>query len=116
MNHSRTRLNLAVILLILGGVCTAVAQEPIAVITELKFNRGNIYLRSIVGKAPTKPGILQSLYAGNIVETTRDAKAMILFADGSRTVVVDDTKNPRFEVVNLPLSSSSVGLGKPSVR
>jgi hypothetical protein len=78
-------------------VDTARAQEAIGVITELKFNRGDIQLRATSNAAPTKPAVLQSLYAGNVVQTTKDALAVIFFTDGSRTVTVDE-KNSTFEV------------------
>ena len=79
-------------------VDTARAQEAIGVITELKFNRGDIQLRATSNAAPTKPAVLQSLYAGNVVQTTKDALAVIFFTDGSRTVTVDE-KNSTFEVI-----------------
>jgi len=72
-------------------------QEAIAVITELKFNRGDIQLRTSNSAAPTKPAVLQSLYPGNLIQTTRDAAAVVFFTDGSRTVTVNE-KNPSFEV------------------
>ena len=75
----------------------AQGQEAVAVITELKFNRGDIQLRTASSAAPAKPAVLQSLYAGNVVQTTKDAVAVIFFTDGSRTVTVDE-KNPSFEV------------------
>jgi hypothetical protein len=72
-------------------------QEAVAVITELKFNRGDIQLRTSSSAAPSKPAVLQSLYAGNVIEITRDAVAVVFFTDGSRTVTVDE-KTPSFEV------------------
>ena len=72
-------------------------QEAIAVITELKFNRGDIQLRATNGAAAAKPAVLQSLYPGNVIQTSRDAVAVVFFTDGSRTVTVDE-KNPSFEV------------------
>lgn len=81
----------------LGLAARALAQDAVAVITELKFNRGDIQLRVSGGAAPAKPAVLQSLYAGNVVQTTKDAVAVIFFTDGSRTVTVDE-KNPSFEV------------------
>ena len=75
----------------------AAAQDAVAVITELKLNRGDIHLRVSSSAAPAKPAVLQSLYAGNVVLTTKDAVAVIFFTDGSRMVTVDE-KNPSFEV------------------
>jgi hypothetical protein len=73
------------------------AQDAVAVITELKFNRGDIQLRASSGATPVKPAVLQSLYPGNVIQTSQDAVAVIFFTDGSRTVTVDE-KNPSFEV------------------
>ena len=75
--------------LALGLAAWAQAQDAVAVITELKFNRGDIQLRATGGAAPAKPAVLQSLYAGNVVQTTKDAVAVIFFTDGSRMVTVD---------------------------
>jgi hypothetical protein len=81
------------------------AQEAIAVITELKFNRGDIQVRSSKDAAPSKPAVLQSLYSGNVIQTTKDAVVVVLFTDGSRTVTVDE-KNPAFEVRPSPPKDS----------
>ena len=78
-------------------VGSALAQDAVAVITELKFNRGDIQLRASASAAPAKPAVLQSLYAGNVVQVTKDAVAVIFFTDGSRTVTVDE-RSPSFEV------------------
>jgi hypothetical protein len=84
------------------------AQEAVAVITELKFNRGDIQLRMSSGAAPSKPAVLQSLYPGNAIQTTRDAVAVVFFTDGSGTVTVDE-KNPSFEVRAGQAKGSPVG-------
>jgi hypothetical protein len=104
---------ITVLFLILGVAMSrlAQAQDAIAVITELKFNRGDIQLRSAAGAAPTKPAVLQSLYAGNLVQVTKDAVAVIFFTDGSRSVSVDD-KNPSFEVRAAPVKSAAGGTVK----
>jgi hypothetical protein len=81
----------------LGYASWARAQEAVAVITELKFNRGDIQLRSTSGAAPVRPAVLQSLYSGNVIQTTKDALAVVFFTDGSRTVTVDE-KTPSFEI------------------
>ena len=73
------------------------AQEAVAVITELKFNRGDIQLRASSAAAPAKPAVLQSLYPGNVIQTSRDAVAVVFFTDGSRTVTVDE-RSPSYEV------------------
>ncbi len=94
--------------LALSWAAWAQAQDAVAVITELKFNRGDIQLRASGGAAPAKPAVLQSLYAGNVVQTTKDAVAVIFFTDGSRTVTVDE-KNPSFEVRPSAAKGSAAG-------
>ena len=89
-------------------VGAASAQDAVAVITELKFNRGDIQLRVSSSAAPAKPAVLQSLYAGNVVQTTKDAVAVIFFTDGSRMVTVDE-KNPSFEVRASSAKDSAAG-------
>lgn len=89
-------------------VGAASAQDAVAVITELKFNRGDIHLRVSSSAAPAKPAVLQSLYAGNVVQTTKDAVAVIFFTDGSRIVTVDE-KNPSFEVRASSAKDSAAG-------
>ena len=92
----------------LGSAAWVFAQEAVAVITELKFNRGDIQVKSSAGAAPVKPAVLQSLYPGNVVQTTKDAVAVIFFTDGSRAVTVDE-KNPSFEVNRSQAKDSGVG-------
>jgi hypothetical protein len=89
-------------------VYSAQAQEAVAVFTELKFNRGDIQVRTSSSAAPTKPAVLQSLYTGNVVQVTRDAVAVVFFTDGSRTVTVDE-KNPSFEVRTSEAKTSAAG-------
>lgn len=89
-------------------VGAASAQDAVAVITELKFNRGDIQLRATNSAAAAKPAVLQSLYAGNVVQTTKDAVAVIFFTDGSRVVTVDE-KSPSFEVRASSAKDSAAG-------
>lgn len=99
----------SVVLVILLFLTTAAsAQDAVAVITELKFNRGDIQLRASGGAAPAKPAVLQSLYAGNVVQTTKDAVAVIFFTDGSRMVTVDE-RSPSFEVRPSAAKGSAAG-------
>jgi hypothetical protein len=83
-------------------------QEAVAVITELKFNSGDIRLRASSGAAPTRPAVLQSLYAGNVIETSRDAAVVVFFTDGSRTNTVN-AKNPSLEIKASQALDSSAG-------
>ena len=72
-------------------------QDAVAVITELKLNRGDVQIR-MPGKANSeRPAVLQSLVPGTQVLVSKDALAVILFTDGSRTVTASE-KNSPFEV------------------
>ncbi len=97
MKTFRSAVFLEVLFFSLQWAAWAHAQEAVAVITELKFNRGDIQLRTSTSAAPAKPAVLQSLYSGNVIQTSGDAVAVVFFTDGSRTVAVDE-KNPNFEI------------------
>lgn len=85
----------------------AQSQEAVAVVTELKFNRGDIQIKVPGKKAPEKPAPLQSLYAGTQIVATKDATAVILFTEGMKTVAIDE-KNSPFDV------KATEGKGSPS--
>lgn len=97
MKTFRSSVIFGALLFMLDFTAPVYAQEAVAVITELKFNRGDIQLRASSGAAPAKPAVLQSLYTGNVIQTSGDAVAVVFFTDGSRTVAVDE-KNPNFEI------------------
>jgi hypothetical protein len=78
-------------------VLWAQSQEAVAVITELKLNRGDVQIRLPGKKAPEKPAPLQSLYAGTQVVVSKDASVVILFTEGMKTVTIDE-KNSPFEI------------------
>jgi hypothetical protein len=80
-----------------SGSLAAQSQEAVAVITELKLNRGDVQMRMARNKAPQRPAVLQSLYPGNVVEVSKDGVAVVLFTDGMKTVRVDE-KNSPFEI------------------
>jgi hypothetical protein len=92
----------------------AQSQQPIAVITELKFNRGEVQIRQAGGKAPERPGVLQSLYPGTVVQTTQDAIAVVFFTDGTRTVTVNE-QNPSFEVKLVAANDKAANAGVKNV-
>src|SRR3989338_274337 len=71
--------------------------EAVAVITELKLNRGDVQIRPPGKKAPEKPAPLQSLYAGTQIVATKDATAVILFTEGMKTATIDERNSP-FEI------------------
>jgi hypothetical protein len=75
----------------------AQGQEAVAVIIELKLKNGEVQMR-LPGKVGVeRPAVLQSLAAGAQVLAFKDASAVILFTDGSRTVTVDERNSP-FEI------------------
>jgi hypothetical protein len=75
----------------------AQAQEAVAVITEIKLNRGDVQIRFPGKKAWEKPGLLQSVYAGTQIQAFKDATAVVLFTEGTKTVTVNERNSP-FEV------------------
>lgn len=82
--------------LILDGTTglRAQSQEPVAVITELKLNRGDVQIR-LPGKSNAeRPAVLQSLVPGTQVLVSKDALAVILFTDGSKTVTASEKNSP----------------------
>jgi hypothetical protein len=98
----KTRLSLTSFLFVIFGAVIlfgvrAEAQDTVAVITEIKLNRGDVQVRSPGKKAGEKPALLQSLYAGSQIQATKDASAVVLFTDGMKTVTVNE-KNSPFEV------------------
>ena len=62
-------------------VLWAQSQEAVAVITELKLNRGDVQIRPAGKKAVEKPAPLQSLYMGTQVVVSKDASVVILFTE-----------------------------------
>lgn len=101
-------LAIALLLLSRQAIFAAQSDEVIAVITELKFNRGDIQITAPGKTSAEKPGVLQSLYNGSKVLVSKDATAMVLFTDGSNTVKVDD-KNSPYEVKRAAKSGQAAG-------
>lgn len=97
MKHSRLLILGALLMVIAPAVLWAQSQEAVAVITELKLNRGDIQIRAAGNKTPERAAVLQSLYAGAQIQVSKDASVVILFTDGMRTVRVDE-KNSPFEI------------------
>jgi hypothetical protein len=98
----KTKVSYVSLLVALSGAMTVVsvraqAQDAVAVITEIKLNRGDVQIRLPGKRAGEKPALLQSLYAGTQIQASKDASAVILFTEGMRTVTVDE-KNSPFEV------------------
>lgn len=92
----------------------AQSQEAVAVITELKLNRGEVQIRLPGKKAPEKPAPLQSLYAGTQIVASKDASAVILFTEGMKTVTVDE-KNSPFEIKPPEAKAGQAGAGMKQV-
>jgi hypothetical protein len=75
----------------------AAAQDAVAVITEVKLNRGDLQIQLPGKKTWEKPGMLQSLYVGTQIQASKDAAAVVLFTDGGKTVTINE-KNSPFEI------------------
>lgn len=74
----------------------AQSEDVVAVITEIKFNKGDIQVAH-PGKTAERAAVLQSLYAGSKVQVSKGATATVVFTDGSRAVTVDE-KNSALEI------------------
>jgi hypothetical protein len=100
----------AVFLSILSSVtvCAAQGEEVIAVITELKLNKGDIQITHPGRSTAERPAILQSLYHGSRLHVSKNAVATILFTDGMRTVTVDENNSP-FEIKSAAKSAHGHG-------
>src|SRR3990167_5447679 len=95
-------------------VLWAQSQEAVAVITELKLNRGDVQIRLPGKKAPEKPAPLQSLYTGTQIIVSKDASAVVLFTEGMRTVTIDE-KNSPFEIKPPAAKASQASAGMRQV-
>lgn len=84
----------------------AQSDEVIAVITELKFNKGDIQISAPGKTTAEKPAVLQSLYNGSKVLVSKDAAATVLFTDGTASVKVDE-KNSPYEVKRVAKSGQT---------
>jgi hypothetical protein len=94
---SASAIAIFVTLLSVGMVCAAQGEEVVAVITELKFNKGDIQIGRRGTAKSERPAILQSLYHGSTLQVFKDATAIILFTDSMRTVRIDENNSP-FEI------------------
>jgi len=92
----------------------AQSQEAVAVITELKLNRGDVQIRMPGKKAPEKPAPLQSLYAGTQVVASKDASVVILFTESMKTVTIDE-KNSPFEIKPAEAKTGQAGASMKQV-
>jgi hypothetical protein len=89
----KIRLALSAAVFALTISASARAQDAVGVITEIKLNRGEVQIR-LPGKNWEKPALLQSLYAGTQIQTTKDAKVVVLYTDSARTATVDEKNSP----------------------
>ena len=96
MKSSRSLILGTLLVVMSPAVLWAQSQEVVAVITELKLNRGDVQIK-LPGKNPERPAVLQSLYPGTQIHASKDASAVILFTDGMRTVTVNESNSP-FEI------------------
>lgn len=81
-------------------------DEVVAVITELKFNKGDIQISAPGKSTAEKPAVLQSLYNGSKLLVSKDAAATVLFTDGTASVKVDE-KNSPYEVKRVAKSGQT---------
>jgi len=100
-NHASPALIFMVLALCVSTSQNAQSQDAVAVITELKLNRGDVQIRVPGKSGPERPAVLQSLVPGAQVIASKDATAVVLFTDGSRTVTVNEKISP-FEVKASP--------------
>ncbi|MBI3059509.1 MAG: hypothetical protein HYY81_09435 [Deltaproteobacteria bacterium] len=91
-------------------VLWAQSQEAVAVITELKLNRGDVQIRLPGKKAPEKPAPLQSLYAGTQVVVSKDASVVILFTEGMKTVTIDEGRQAPSDVDSATRNQTDSGV------
>ena len=89
----------------------AQSQDAVAVITELKLNRGDVQVRLPGKNNSERAGVLQSLAPGARLTATKDAVAVVLFTDGSKTVTVNE-KNSPYDVAAAPAKSQGNPLGQ----
>jgi hypothetical protein len=96
MKSSRSPLLVVLLVAMTPALPKAQSPEAVAVITELKLNRGDIQIR-MPGKGAERPAVLQSVYPGAVIQAYKDASVVILFTEGIKTVTVDE-KNSPFEI------------------
>jgi hypothetical protein len=92
----KTSIFLVLLLVTTVAAAPAQAQEAVGVITEIKLNRGDVQIR-LPGKNWQKPALLQLLYTGTQVQASKDARAVVLYTEGMKTVTVDERNSP-FEI------------------
>ena len=88
----------------------AQSEEAVGVITELKFNTGDIQVRQPSAQSFERASALQALRAGSRVQASKDATAVILFTDSMKTVTVDEKNSP------LAINAPKPGESQPSRR
>jgi hypothetical protein len=99
------------VILISAASLWAQGSDAVAVITELKFNRGDVQVRLPGKNNSERAGVLQSLAPGTRVTATKDAAAVVLFTDGSKTITVNE-KNSPFEIAAAPAKGQGNPLGQ----
>lgn len=110
----RTAFLTALLMAPMPAALWAQSQEAVAVITELKLNRGDVQIRVPGKKAPEKAAPLQSLYAGTQIAVSKDAVVVILFTEGMKAVTVDE-KNSPFEIKSPEAKTGPSGAGMKQV-
>ena len=101
----------AVVISISAASLWAQSSDAVAVITELKLNRGDVQVRLPGKNNSERAGVLQSLAPGARLTVTKDAVAVVLFTDGSKTVTVNE-KNSPFDIAAAPAKGQGNPLGQ----
>ena len=101
----------ALVIFIAAAKLGAQGSDAVAVIAELKLNRGDVQIRLPGKNNFERAGVLQSLAPGTRVTVTKDAVAVVLFTDGSKTVTVNE-KNSPFEIAAAPAKGQGNPLGQ----
>ncbi len=93
-------------LLVATGSLAALAEEPIAVLTEIRVGQGEVRVKLAAEADWTAPLPLLSLRSGDQIRATQNAAAVLMFAAGQGTVTVSAANSP-YEVQAPIMTSSS---------
>ena len=88
----------------------AQSDDVVAVVTELKFNAGDIQVRQPSSQKAERANALQALRAGSSIQASKDASAVVLFTDSAKTITVDEKNSPL--EINAPPQKDSVARGR----
>ncbi len=81
-------------ILVATGSRAALAEEPIAVLTEIRVGQGEVRVKFAAEADWTAPLPLLSLRSGDQIRATQNAAAVLMFAGGQGTVTVSAANSP----------------------